>query len=184
MSTYLQIKDVKVNPSPRTLSYFKRHRYTRVWAVGKKDMTFTQLKKMGLRVSLWLGTPSLGEKFFKYKGKFQCRARAFSGCKLSDVTYGRRAGRHGYHGHYVGLGTSTGLWMIDVTDLFIELYNKYGACAMHDERHEFIIKKKYKECKFCGTVYSKHEKKVAKIEITWTKQLVTDPKHKKISGRI
>jgi hypothetical protein len=180
MSTYTQIRDAKNNPSPRTLSYFKRHPHTRIWAMGKKDMTLTQLKKMGLRAQLWLGRPDFsGELYKKYEGKSTGRSRAFSGCRMSDVTYDHRSGRHGYHGHYVGLGNKgKGLWMIDVTNLFIELYNKYGMCAMHDERHEFVIKKKYKECKFCGTVYSKQEKKVVKTEIIWTKQLLTDPKCK------
>lgn len=160
-STYLRIKDAKIHPSPYTQRFFKRFPYLRVWAMGRKEDTLRSLKQKGLKAELWLGVPNFKEK---YMGKNYNKGRSFTGRRFSTVWHGNYHGRS--HGCYIGLGGKGGVWMIDVTDLFVQEYLKFGMCALHGNRHEYILKSPMiRECKICK--FKQKKKIVVKREISW-----------------
>jgi len=63
--------------------------------------------------------------------------------------------------HLIGL---QGAKCIDVTERFIEEYNKVGMCSIHDSRHEnVLISPKRRRCTVCG--------QVAKSKVVWVKRV-------------
>ncbi len=164
-NVYQQIKEAK-HPSENTQRFFKKNPYTRVWAMGKEGETLKDLRKKKLKAELWLGNPDSRDEERKKTGA--TKVRAFTGRRFSSVWHLLRGIPHS--GYYVGLGKKgIGLWCVDVTDLFIDQYNRYGMCALHDHRHEFIqMSRLRKTCKFCGVVFK--AKVVIKKELVWSKQ--------------
>lgn len=161
MNIYNEIKKAP-NLSPRLTAFYKKNPEREIWAIGEVGESLTSLKRKGLRARLRLGSPSFTSIVLKDENRNTGKIKAFHGRGLFDVLCARRTGDC----YLVGFKSQ---WAINVTDLFLTEYKKFGVCALHDGGHELnAISKRKKQCVFCGATYV--AKTVIKKEIKWVKK--------------
>lgn len=150
---YNRVKDMP-NQSKGLLSCLRRNPYGRVWAYvdhyyAKDFVTLKKLRTMSLReMTLRIGSPTaFGQSLDTGSGKV--RARAFSGTNVKSKMF---MGRSHNDVCLVGIGTKgKPVWMIDVTDRFIEELNTVGACAVSKAHCQFEqVSPRIKQCPYCG----------------------------------
>lgn len=89
--------------------------------------------------------------------------------KKNDVPFDHTKAGRVYTGQFKTLvhGKVQGKYLIDVTPLFVELYAKFGRCALHDGAHVYDTKGKTRVCKWCGQKQKFKTKKVVKVVGEW-----------------
>lgn len=171
MRIYDEIKDMP-NPSPGLLNFLKRRRTGRIWAFKP---TFTgrriskkQVKNLSLReLSLWLGSPSAllttSKRFEKGIEKGEVASRSITGIDLKPKMF---TGPSCNDVCLVGLGRRReGVWMIDVTERFIEEVTSIGACAVSEPHCKFeLVSPRVKECSFCGRKLKRRVRTIKRVD--------------------
>jgi hypothetical protein len=158
---YLRTKDAN-NPSERLQRFFKKYKQVTIWARGEDRESIKSIRSKSLKeMRLIIGSPGMegretGKKAVKYK--------TYCGWDIPSITTHNTIPKYRC---VIGYGVNCGgVWFVDVTEKFIEEYNKFGRCAIHDFGHEFLYPSaRIKQCKFCHKKYKK--KIIIKKSIEW-----------------
>lgn len=151
---YSRIKDAK-NPSPRMSQYFKsnEHPAYRIYLIAETKSSLNKLKDMFRGRDIVVGFSNQDDR----EGKV-FKMTEINGHWLPNI-YCRKGSRQPgplcFNPSIIVKRGKASAYALDITDQFIERYNKIGMCLLHDSRHELIKAKKprHKVCKHCQALY-------------------------------
>ena len=155
MSVYEELKDIK-NVNPKLLKYFKKNPYAQIWGfcdpANGKFITRKALAKLNLRdLYIFIGCPTSFGYRDNTRGDLVVKRRAYTGVELENQM---KPWRSGGLRTLVGIGSVSrgGVWMKNITELFIQKYKELGDCAVSNHHHDYeLVSPKVKKCIRCGS---------------------------------